>query len=233
MATALERPFRILVIEDNHDLAANIGDFLESRGHTLDFALDGLTGLHLATVKPLDVIVLDLALPGLDGLEVCQRLRRDAQSTIPILMLTARDTLEEKLAGFEAGADDYLVKPFAMKELDVRLRALVRRSLPEETSVLQSGVLRLDTGQRKVTLDGKSVDLNRTGFCILAELMRRSPEVVTREDLEHVLWGDMPPGSDALRSHIYGLRKALGNQSGHNWIETVYGVGFRMQEFPS
>jgi len=114
---------RILVIEDNSDIAANLGDYLEDRGHTVDFAADGVTGLHLAVVHEFDAIVLDLNLPGMDGIEVCRKLRNEARKQTPVLMLTARDSLDNKLAGFDSGADDYLIKPFALQEVEVRLNA--------------------------------------------------------------------------------------------------------------
>src|SRR5690554_4074146 len=118
---------RVLVIEDNRDIAANIGDYLEEQGNEVDYAGDGVTGLHLAVSHDFDLIVLDLNLPGMDGLEVCRRLREEAQKSTPVLMLTARDTLDQKLAGFDSGADDYLVKPFALQELGARISALARR----------------------------------------------------------------------------------------------------------
>ena len=126
-ATEYSRVMRILVIEDNTDIAANLGDYLEDRGHTVDFAADGVTGLHLAVVNDFDAIVLDLNLPGMDGLEVCRKLREEARKQTPVLMLTARDALEQKLAGFQSGADDYLVKPFALQEVEARLAVLGRR----------------------------------------------------------------------------------------------------------
>ena len=130
---------RILVIEDNSDIAANLGDYLEDRGHTVDFAADGVTGLHLAVVHDFDAIVLDLNLPGMDGIEVCRKLRNEARKQTPVLMLTARDSLENKLAGFDSGADDYLIKPFALQEVEVRLNALARRGKGTQTRVLETG----------------------------------------------------------------------------------------------
>ena len=118
---------RILVIEDNPDIASNIGDYLSDRGNVIDFAGDGITGLHLAVVNDYECIVLDLMLPGMDGLDVCRKLRQEAKKSTPVLMLTARDTLEDKVTGLDAGADDYLVKPFEVKELEARVRALIRR----------------------------------------------------------------------------------------------------------
>ena len=221
---------RILVIEDNKDLAANISDFFEQQGHVVDFAFDGVTGLHLAVTLPIDLIVLDIMLPGIDGFDLCRRVRRDGENSVPILMLTAKDTLEDKLAGFDAGADDYLVKPFALKELEARIRALVRRSKPEKTQVIEVGKLRVNTGQRLVTKGGRPVKLNRTGYRILVELMRAAPDVVvTRENLEHLLWGNWRPASDCLRSHIYAIRKAVDEPGEGSLIETVHGVGFRIR----
>ena len=118
---------RILVVEDNRDIAANLGDYLEERGHTVDYAADGVTGLHLAVVNNFDAIVLDLNLPGMDGLEVCRKLRNEGRKQTPVLMLTARDSLDSKLSGFDSGADDYLVKPFALQEVEARLAVHARR----------------------------------------------------------------------------------------------------------
>lgn len=220
---------RILVVEDNQDLAANIGDYLTARGHTVDFAKDGVTGLHLAVTQPLDVMVLDIMLPGMDGLELCSKLREDAGLSTPLLMLTARDTLADKLAGFDAGADDYVIKPFALKELEARLKALVWRAKRDLTRVLECGELRIDTRRRLVTRSGTAIELNRSGYRILVELMSKAPDVVTREDLEHLLWGDMRPASDALRSHVYALRKAIDPSGEPSLVETVHGVGFRIR----
>ena len=149
---------RILVIEDNSDIAANLGDYLEDRGHTVDFAADGVTGLHLAVVHDFDAIVLDLNLPGMDGIEVCRKLRNEARKQTPVLMLTARDSLENKLAGFDSGADDYLIKPFALQEVEVRLNALSRRGKGVQTRVLDVGDLEynLDTLEVRVELTAET-----------------------------------------------------------------------------
>ena len=145
---------RILVIEDNSDIAANLGDYLEDRGHTVDFAADGVTGLHLAVVHEFDAIVLDLNLPGMDGIEVC-RLRNEARKQTPVLMLTARDSLDNKLAGFDSGADDYLIKPFALQEVEVRLNALSRRGKGVQTRVLETGDLEYNLDTLEVRRQGK------------------------------------------------------------------------------
>ena len=127
-ATRDMRSLRILIVEDNTDIAENIADFLELQGHLLDFALDGIGGLHLALTQDYDAIILDIMLPGMDGLTFCRKLRKEGEKDTPVLMLTARDTLSDKLEGFEAGADDYLVKPFELEELSARIRSLVRRA---------------------------------------------------------------------------------------------------------
>ncbi len=223
------QPLRILVIEDNPDVAANIGDYLKAKGHVVDFAMDGISGLHLAVTQPIDVIVLDIMLPGMDGFSLCRRFRQETEKATPILMLTAKDTLDDKLQGFDSGADDYLLKPFALEELEVRLLALARRTVIGTSPVVEVGSVHVDLGQRRVTKAGTVIQLNRTCFRILVELMRSAPRVVTRDDLEHLLWGDFKPASDVLRSHIYALRKALDNPGEDSLIETVVGVGFRMR----
>ena len=224
-----DKPLRILVIEDNKDLAGNITDFLSLHGHEVDFAMDGVTGLHLAMSLPLDIIVLDIMLPKIDGLSLCKRFRQEADRQLPIIMLTARDTLDDKLTGFLSGADDYLVKPFSLRELEARIKALTRRYSTLAT-VVTIGDLSVDMGTREVRRNGRLLILNRIGFEILACLVKASPNVVTREFLEEKLWGDFLPGSDALRSHIYSLRKELDDGGSNSMIETSRGVGYRLVE---
>ncbi len=223
-------PFRILIVEDNSDLAENIADYFEPKGHILDFAMDGIGGLHLALIQKYDVIVLDVMLPGMDGLTFCKKLRAEAKGTTPILMLTALDTLSDKLKGFKAGADDYLVKPFALQELEVRLSALIRRFDHIQQTRLCVGDLELDRGKMEVQRAGHRIELNRVCLKILTMLMEAYPNVVPRQELEHVLWGDMPPGSDALRSHIYTLRHVIDKPFKRPLLETVHGVGYRLVE---
>jgi DNA-binding response OmpR family regulator len=165
----------------------------------------------------------------MDGMTLCRQFREKVDTPVPILMLTAKDTLEDKLEGFDAGADDYLLKPFALLELEARLQALVRRSRQDTPRAVTAGAISVDMGRRLVTVNGKEVRLNRTCFRILVELLRSAPDVVTRGDLENLLWGDARPASDALRSHIYALRRAIDPPGGDSRIETVTGVGFRMR----
>ena len=220
----------VLIVEDNADIAANVGDFLEAQGATVDFAYDGVSGLHLAIVNEPDLVVLDVGLPGMDGLAFCKRLREDADRSTPVLMLTARDTLADKLAGFEAGSDDYLVKPFALQELWARIQALDRRAgRSEQGEVLQVADLQLDAGTRAVRRAGVELQVGKAPFTLLELLMRRSPKVVPRRDLENALWGDEPPDHDVLRSHMYALRRAVDRTfEGPALIHTVHGVGYRL-----
>lgn len=223
---------RLLLIEDSLDLAANIGEFLESRGHVLDYAADGLTGLHLAAVNSYDALVLDLGLPGLDGLALCKRLRDDAGSQVPILMLTARDTERDVLAGFGAGTDDYLTKPFSLLELLARLTALVRRSRRDaEVPVLQVADLTLDVKTLVARRAGSRLGLTPTGLKILQCLLEASPGLLSRSDLERIVWGKDPPDSDAaLRAHIHALRQAIDRDHAVRLLHTVHGIGYRLAE---
>lgn len=225
----MKSAIRLLIIEDNQAIVENITDFLEPKGYILDFAMDGIGGLHLALTHNYDVIVLDLMLPGMDGITLCQKLRQEAENKVPVLMLTARDTLEDKLLGFDSGADDYLVKPFALKELEARIKALTKRKEPDN-KVLVVADLHMDLGTFEITRQGKTIDLNNTCISILKLLMKAAPNVVSRKDLENSLWGDMPPGSDVLRSHMYTLRKKIDKPFDHAMIETVHGIGFRLKE---
>ena len=162
---------RVLIIEDNPDIAANLGDYLEDHGHMVDFAGDGVTGLHLAVVNEFDAIVLDLALPGMDGLEVCRKLRAEAGKDTPVLMLTARDRLEDKLAGFETGADDYLVKPFELQEVEVRLNVLASRGRRRRPRELRVGNLAFNLDTLSVRRGGEEIYLNPIGLKLLQCLM--------------------------------------------------------------
>jgi len=220
----------VLIIEDNPDIAANLGDFLEDHGHTVDFAGDGVTGLHLAVVNDFDAIVLDLQLPGMDGLDVCRKLRGDANKDTPVLMLTARDRLEDKLAGFEIGADDYLVKPFALQEVEARLDVLSRRGRHKSSRVLQVGDLKFDQDTLTVYREGHEIELNPIGLKLLRCLMESSPSVVTRAELEKEVWGEEMPDSDSLRVHIHSLRAQLDKPFGSKMIQTRHGIGYRLLE---
>ncbi len=218
---------RVLVVEDNQDLAGNLLDFLALKGCTVDWAANGRQALSLTEQLTFDVIVLDIMMPGMDGLEVCKQLRARNQDT-PVLFLTARDTLDDKLQGFLAGGDDYLVKPFAMEELQVRLQALCKRNLRQKSTRLQVDDLILDLETREVSRAGKNIRLNRSCMKLLQCLMQHSPDVVTRDKLNYTLWGDDVPDKDVLRSHLYHLRSAIDKGFGRPLLHTIHGVGFRL-----
>jgi DNA-binding response OmpR family regulator len=221
---------RVLIVEDNRDICANIAAYLEKHNYILDFAYDGISAMHLALTNPFDVIVLDLMLPGMDGLSFCKKLRADANIDKPVLMLTARDTLDDKLKGFEAGADDYLVKPFALQELHARLQALYKRSHGKTDNLLTVGELTLNKSTLQVYRAGLRVDLNPTCMKLLQRLMEEAPAVVDREALETLLWADELPDGDALRSHMYKLRQAIDRPFDSPLIHTVHRIGYRIAE---
>lgn len=222
---------RVLVVEDNRSLVANLFEYFEGRGYTLDAAPDGPTGLHLAITQRYDAIVLDWMLPRMDGPEVLRRLRNDAGSDVPVLMLTARDDLPDKIAGFRAGADDYLTKPFALPELEVRLEALVSRATGRGRSrVLQVADLRYDPATMEATRGGRSLHLYPACRRLLEVLMQASPAAVTRERLEQALWGNDPPDGDMLRSHVYELRRSVDQAYPVKLIHTLPRVGYRLAE---
>lgn len=220
---------RLLVIEDNRNLVANLFDYFEARGHTLDAAPDGVTGLHLATTQSYDVLVLDWMLPRLEGPDVLRRLRDEHGSTLPVIMLTARDELPDKIAGFRAGADDYLTKPFALPELEVRLEALMARTQGRQRrKVLEVHDLKLDLATLEVTRAGQPLHLYPACRTLLETLMQASPAVVTRQQLEHALWGDHPPDGDMLRSHIYELRRSVDGPFSVKLVQTLPRTGYRL-----
>ncbi|MDR2213260.1 MAG: response regulator transcription factor [Pseudomonadales bacterium] len=222
---------QILVIEDNRDIAENIADYFEPRGYTLDFAADGLTGLHLAVTQRFDVIVLDVMLPGMDGMTLCRKLREEAGNTTPVLMLTARDQLDDKLAGFRAGSDDYLVKPFSVKELEVRLQALVKRANPQaRQKVLRVADLEFNPDTQQTHRGDALIDLNPIQRKLLELLLSNSHRVVSREELEQHIYNGSPPDSDVLRTHIYSLRNAIDKHYEPKLLHTVHGTGYRLYD---
>lgn len=220
---------RVLIIEDNPDIAANLAGYLEPLGYSLDFAANGYAGLALVAQHDYDVLILDVGLPGMDGLTLCQKIRGELKKSTPVLMLTARDTVEDKVAGFESGTDDYLVKPFSMIELEARMKALARRArCPGPGRVLRVGELSFDLQTYEVERGGQPLALTKTGYRILGCLMRESPKVVTRKMLESEIWGDDRPDSDALRTHIHAVRQALDKVQASSMLKTVQGIGYRL-----
>ncbi len=224
-------PLRVLVVEDHGLLRAQIVALLRDAGHVVEEASDGRLGLQMAVEQPPDVLVLvlDLGLPGLDGVELCRALRESAPAHVPVLMLTARDSLHDKAQGFAAGADDYLVKPFAGEELLWRCRALSRRHRLGQPHVLVLGDLRLDRTSGRAERADRWLDLPPIPYQLLLHLAQAWPRIVTRSELVRSVWGDEPPESDPLRSHLYSLRQVLDKPFATPMLKTVYGVGYTLE----
>ncbi len=220
---------KILIVEDDADISANLYDFLTAQGHSVDAAPNGLVGLHLATSQTFDAIILDLGLPGMDGLTLTQRLRRDAQLATPILMLTARDTLEDKLVGFDAGADDYLVKPFALREVEARLLALVKRAQGKVVnSRLRLGQLEYDPGSGTLTWGKTTLALPPKALQLLVAMLSQPGRLFSRAELETLVWGEEQETSDALRTQLSQLRRVLTLADGRCPLVTVHGRGYKL-----
>ncbi|MGE3532280.1 MAG: response regulator transcription factor [Steroidobacteraceae bacterium] len=220
---------RILLVEDHQDIAENIGDYFAARGDVIAHASDGLQGLNLARQQTYDVIVLDLMLPGMDGLELCRRLRGELALQTPILMLTAKDTLSDKVTGFDVGADDYLVKPFSLVELGMRLKALTRRHAPPAPPAsLTVSDLKFDLNTLEAERAGQPIKLNPTTRRLLSILIQNTHRVVTREELEKAVWGDATPEADVLRTHMHALRSAIDKCFSPRLLHTLHGTGYRL-----
>ncbi|KMM83347.1 XRE family transcriptional regulator [Pseudomonas taetrolens] len=220
---------RILVVEDHKDILANISEYFTLKGYEVVGALDGLTGLHLATTGNFDAIILDLMLPGMDGNLICKKLREDSRDYVPVLMLTARDQLEDRLTGFYVGADDYIIKPFALSELVARVEAITSRPKGVRKNVLKVHDLTYDLDCLEVHRAGTLLKLNPTGLVLLELLMRKSPVVVKRKELEQVVWGSNTPDSDSLRTNIYMLRKIIDKPFDIPLLHTAHNVGYKLQ----
>ena len=222
---------RVLIIEDHKDIAEMLYDYFERRDYELDYASDGRMGYNLAVSNDYDLILLDLMLPEMDGISVCSKLREEAKIFTPILMLTARDTLEDKVLGLEVGADDYLVKPFEVRELEARVKALLRRKgVMSQSELLQVEDLSLDTGTLEVKRGDTAIYLSPIGLKILTILLKEAPKVVSRNQLEHEIWGDILPDSDTLRSHMYNLRKLVDKPFEKKLLQTIQSRGYRVGE---
>ncbi|WP_199609832.1 response regulator transcription factor [Flocculibacter collagenilyticus] len=220
----------ILVVEDQDAIASNIGEYFEPKGHVLDYATNGEQAISLVALNYYDVIILDIMLPKLDGLAVCERIRQRHPRHIPIIMLTARDSLEDKVVGFEKGADDYLTKPFALAELEMRCLALSRRHQLQTDTCIVIGELNIDRKKQTVTRKQQILNLSSMNYHILLVLAEAFPRVVSRTELCARLWGNDQTESDSLRSHIYQLRKILDKPFEFPMLKTVHGAGFSLVE---
>ncbi len=220
---------RILVVDDEPSICASVQKALERVGYAVDVAHDGEEGLGLAEMEPYDLIVLDVMLPKLDGREVCRRLRSEKRQ-MPILMLTARDAVEDRVAGLDSGADDYLVKPFAFPELLARVRALLRRSGPVRDPVLRVADLEVDTVTREVRRRGKPVALTSKEYAILEYFVRNANRVLTRTQIAEHIWDyDFVAMSNVVDVYVRYLRRKLGDDREPQLLHTVRGVGYQLK----
>ena len=218
----------VLLVEDDLDLAETVIDYLEIESISCDYASNGMAGLNFLEKNSYDVVLLDLNLPYLDGLSLCEKIRSEGNDT-PILMLTARDQLDDKLAGFEAGTDDYLVKPFELKELVVRIHALARRR-SGQMQLLRCGDLVMNIKEHTVIRANQKIKLSPIGWQLLETLLRSSPETVTKQKLIASVWGEDPPDSNSLKVHIFHLRRAIDDPFSVPLLHTVTGHGFAIRK---
>ncbi len=222
------KPLKLLIVEDNPHIAKQLGDFLSGLDWQVDFASEGKLAIQLASHEHFDVVLLDLNLPDINGFQVCQEIKAHAPSNVPILMLTARDAFEDKAHGFAKGADDYLTKPFDFREVALRCQALSRRQQLHVKQEIQIGSLRLFVKDMRTEYNGQSIALTQLGFKILFVLAQNFPNAVSRSQILHEIWGDTPPQSDALKSHIYSLRKQLEHVSGQELVRTIHNLGYQL-----
>lgn len=225
---AMNEKLHILVVEDNAVLAAQLLDFLQQKGLVTDYAATGQLAQLLMQQQQFDLVILDLTLPDVDGLVLCQQFKQSAYNP-PVLMLTARDSLQDKISGFEVGADDYLTKPFALEEVYFRVLALCRRHRLHQSPTLLLGDLTIDRAARQASRGGVPLNLSATDFSLLQLLAEAYPHAVSKRQLNAKLWGDDAPESDAVRSHIYTLRHALDKPFASALLKTVHGIGFRLE----
>lgn len=224
---------RVLVVDDEVDLAEAVARGLRREGYAVDVAFDGVDALDKATVNAYDLLCLDITMPGLDGRELCRRIRQDPtlDPQPRILMLTARDSLEDRVAGLDLGADDYLVKPFAFPELSARVRTLLRRDTPATSAVIRVGDLELDEAKHLASRSGRTLDLTTKEFSLLRYFMLHPGEVLSQETLlEHVWDEHADPFTNTVRVTIGTLRKKLSAGGEPPLIETVIGRGYRLPE---
>lgn len=219
----------ILIVEDDFDVSQNMRTFLEACGYSVETATNGLNGLDLSTATHFDVILLDIGLPKINGLDLCKRLRKLGFSTTGIIMATARDELEDKLVAFRSGADDYIVKPFALVELKCRIEALMkRRGFNAPGGVLRVADMVYEPQSCTITRAGDSIHVSRIGRILLQCLMENTHRVVSRAELEKLIWGNSPPSPDALKTHLYALREKIDKPYPQKLIKNVRGVGYRI-----
>ncbi|MEO2280932.1 response regulator transcription factor [Pseudoalteromonas pernae] len=222
------RTSSVLVVEDTHDIAIQLCDFLERKGFLVDYASTGKQAIRLATEHIYDVIVLDLMLPDIDGTQVCKEIKQTCDTLVPVLMLTARDSIEHKVEGFGAGADDYLTKPYVLEEVYLRCIALARRNKLHHTKVTEIGDLKINISTKEVERQGQVIKLSSKDFEILCLIAEAYPNAVSKRQIVEKIWGSDAPETDAVRSHMYTLRNAVDKPFDVPMIVTVHGIGFRL-----
>lgn len=224
----MEKNARVLIVDDDVDIQDLLFAALDDEGFIVDVAGDGKSGLQLIQDNEYDIVVLDINLPGLNGFALCRELRDHLHVSVPILMLTLRASVDERVEGLDAGADDYLTKPFEVPELLARMRALLRRGRPAAGNVLKVADLELDLEAKQARRAGRSIHLSPIHLKLLATLMRDSPNLVSRDTLATQIWGDEPPDSDALRAHIHTLRAAIDKPFPQQLLKTIPKLGYRL-----
>ncbi|WP_305417449.1 response regulator transcription factor [Photobacterium leiognathi] len=220
---------KILIVDDNYQIVETISDYLELENNIVDCAYHGEGALKLIEDNHYDVIIMDIMMPKIDGISAVEKIRADLLCGTPILFLSAKDTLDDKIAAFKAGGDDYLLKPFAMEELCLRIQALANRGQRKDIGILSFADIQINNQTDEVRRDDQIIKLSRIQLKILKLLIRQAPNIVTRQQIMETIWGDESPCSDALRSHIYGLRNAIDKGFSESRLETIHGQGYRIK----
>lgn len=221
--------YSVLIVEDNQDIATQLGNYLSEKGFITDFASNGQRALNLLEKERFDIVILDLMLPDTNGLAICHAIKHSLPINVPVLMLTARDSLRDKVDGFGVGADDYLTKPFALEEVYIRCLALGKRTQLHKANRLSIGELMIDFSKHSVTRCGREISLSTTDFNILKMLAEAYPNAVNKRQLAKSVWGEEMPETDAVRSHIYTLRNAIDKPFDYAMIKTLHGIGFKLE----
>lgn len=227
---SLKHAIRMLIVEDHAGLATNLLEFFDDQRYILDFASDGLTALHLITTNEYDVIILDVMLPGLSGFEICRRIRNDVRCSTPVIIMTSKDQLQDKEEGFSVGADDYLVKPFNLRELQLRVDALYRRKAGfSRTPEIRVPGISFDPGTLMVSTEsGERLELSGTAARIFEGLIKAYPNVLSYAEIQDTVWGEREVDMNTLRTHVYSLRKLLQDTFQYPMIKTMHGRGYRL-----
>lgn len=220
---------RVLIVDDNHNVSTTVAEYLEIEGICIDCAYHGKAALNMVSEYYYDVIIMDIMMPKMDGVTTVKIMREELACKTPIIFLTAKDHLDDKVLAFKAGGDDYLLKPFSMQELSLRIRALANRGPLQNVGNLVFADITIHSQTNQVERAGKPLKLSRIQIKILKLLVRQAPAIVSKQAIMSEIWGDEPPDSDALRSHIYALRTSLEKGFKSLRLETIHGEGYRLK----